>query len=359
MIPMLYLTFSHTRLTFRQTVLTGTLFLSIVFVGRLFFIRFGDFDFIYAQYPYSGGLPYRDVLLEYPILWGTIYYLLLGPARISMLHFYLTFSVLLWVFWLLTTWFLYRMHNSHSFEVPYFFAVSPSVLFLTFHNFDMLCALLSLFGLSLLSQGKNYRGSALLSTASMLKLYPIVLLIPVVRWPVKRIICCLFVVAGLITIFNSPLIVYAPTGFSYIYTFHADRPGLYSLYEYLPWSPSMVNIVSLVSFVVAILIITLKGRKLRLAPLSTLCLMAFFLTNKVYSPSYNIILDSLLAYIGHAPSIGFLIMEIGNLIVMTRYGPYQTGVIGVILRIGGLLIIAHQIFHNRHMRIEVTPTTQT
>jgi len=280
------------------------------------------------------GTPLRQVhYVEYPVLTGLFMWAgaqLAGgyadlardgvvPERLPVVVYFYLIAFWLLIAWLVVVWAVARLAGG-DLRPALLVALSPLVLAQLFTNFDAPAVALATGGLLAWSRRKPVLAGVLLGLGGAAKLYPLLLLIPLLALCLRagklRVgMRTLAGAAGSWLVVNLPIVLLFPTGWSFFYRFSADRgPGLESLYNivsyFTGWSgidpnlapgqaPAVVNAVSTVLFVGACLLVCLIALNApirpRLPQLGLLVVVAFLLTNKIYSPQYSLWLVPLAA----------------------------------------------------------------
>lgn len=263
-----------------------------------------------GKVPYFGDGP----TLEYPALTGLFMELArritgwlgvpVGPGlsdldRINATStFYSVNMVLLFVLWLVTILAHLGASRGRGWDVAMLVA-SPSVVLTGLINWDMLPVALTALGVFFWARRRPGLAGLLLGLAMAAKLYPLFLL-----WPL--LLLCLragrirafgttalgFAVGWLVP--NLPVIIGAPSAWARFWTFNADRPGDFGSMWYLFVLNGRpvpdLNLVTALAFLVGCLAVgaltLFAPRRPRVAHVMLLVLLAFLMTNKVYSPQY-------------------------------------------------------------------------
>ncbi len=255
-------------------------------------------------------LPYLDtcepasrVCDEYPVL--TMYFMRLA-AWVSSGYsgFFYANVFLLSVCALITAWALHRMAGGQAL----YFALAPTLLVYAFVNWDLLAVVLATGATLAYLRQRDRLSGALLGLGAAAKLYPGLLLVPLAMGRIMQrrpraagwlTACSLGAYAAV----NLPFAVLSPEAWGTFFRFNAERPADWdSLWfvacstleraSYCAWSPRLVNVGSVASFLVlsAALWMVRRSRDPGF-PAWTFgfpLLVAFLLTNKVYSPQYGL-----------------------------------------------------------------------
>jgi uncharacterized membrane protein len=188
-----------------------------------------------------------------------------------------------------------------------YFAVAPTLLLYGFMNWDLLAVAFATAATLAYLNRRDVWAGALLGLGAAAKFYPALLLLPFVlgrfrdREP-DRGIHLAWAGAGAWVAVNLPFALAAPKGWWQFFAFNRDRPADWdSLWfiachrltgELYCGHTPLINVLSLVLFAVAsILLYRLRRRVVPNFPRWTFgfaLLVAFLLTNKVYSPQYGL-----------------------------------------------------------------------
>jgi uncharacterized membrane protein len=184
-------------------------------------------------------------------------------------------------------------------------ALSPALILSAFINWDLIAFALTALGIAAWAARRPAWAGVLLGLAAAVKFYPLVVIGPLLVLCIRagrmrdfgRLLAGA-VIAWLVV--DLPVMIAAPSGWAYFYTFSknrgADWGAIWYLLEYhhvpvLGSSDlSVLNDLSTAFFVVAcaaIAVLALAApRRPRLPQLCFLVLAAFLMTNKVWSPQY-------------------------------------------------------------------------
>ena len=186
-------------------------------------------------------------------------------------------------------------------------ALSPALILSAFINWDLIALALTALGIAAWAARRGVWAGVLLGLAVAAKFYPLVvfgpLLLLCLRAGQLREFAKTLAAAALAWLaVDLPVMIVAPSGWSYFYAFSKDRGAdwgsIWYLFEHFNvpvlGSPrlSALNEMSAVLFAaacVAIAVLALAApRRPRLPQLCFLVLAAFLITNKVWSPQYVI-----------------------------------------------------------------------
>jgi len=259
----------------------------------------------------SGRLPYLDACPveagnscdEYPVL--TMYFMWLS-AWIGRGYggFYYVNVVGLAAAALVTAWALFRLVGSRAL----YFAMAPTLLIYGFVNWDLLAVALGVGGTLAFARNRDGWSGALLGLGAAAKLFPALLLVPFVIQRVRsgrrdRAGTLVASAALAYAVVNLPFALLASHEWSTFFRFNALRPVDWDSLWFVvcqrlhggtgcSWSPGLVNELSLGLFVVvATGLFLLRRSREPDFPAWTFAfplIVAFLLTNKVYSPQYGL-----------------------------------------------------------------------
>ncbi|MCF7551966.1 glycosyltransferase family 87 protein [Pseudonocardia sp. WMMC193] len=287
------------------------------------------------------AIPYRDSwqdgdgavrYMEYPVLtgffqWGAarltdVWQSLPLPSALSVVVYFDIVASALAACWLVVVWTVVRMRSagdaftaagrSRPWDAA-LVAISPLVAVHAFTNFDALAVALACAGMLALTRRRPVLAGILLGLGGAAKLYPLLLLLPIVLVAVRRRdvgVAVRTVAAAAVAwlAVNVPvLLAWAPGWWEFIRlnrTRPADPDSLYYALSYFTgWSgfdgplgpdqaPNTLNAVSaslLVAACAGLVVLAAKApRPPRVASLAFLIVAAFLLVNKVWSPQYSL-----------------------------------------------------------------------
>jgi uncharacterized membrane protein len=289
-----------------------------------------------GEFPYrtswveGAGTPARQVhYLEYPVLTGLLMWAGANVAQglkraglfASLPTVVVYFDVLALVLaaaWLFVVGAVMKLMGTRP-RYALLVALSPLVLTQLLTNFDAVAVAFATAGLLAWARGRPVLAGVLLGLGGAAKLYPLLLLVPLLVLCVRagRLRQGMAAVGGAAAswaVVNAPIAILYPTGWSYFWRFNAMRqPGFESLFNIVSYftgvgldrhlgpnqAPAAINALSAGLFVAACLAICAVAlsapRRPRLAPLCLLVVVAFLLVSKVYSPQYSLWLVPLAA----------------------------------------------------------------
>jgi uncharacterized membrane protein len=288
----------------------------------------------------KGAVPYRDAwienqgtpqervrYMEYPVLTGFFQYAnarladgwswLAGrlpglPSGLPVVVYFDISAAWLALAWLVVVWAVRRLRPNRPWDAA-LIALSPLVAVHVFTNFDALAVACATAGMLALSRRRAVLAGVLLGLGGAFKLYPLLLLLPVLLVGIRRRDLRtpgVTIAAAVVTwaAVNLPVALAFPTGWGEFFRLNqgrvADPDSLYYVVQYFTgWpgfdgaladgqAPVVLNTVSFTLFALCCAGIVVLGllapRPPRLASLGFLVVAAFLLVNKVWSPQYSL-----------------------------------------------------------------------
>ncbi|MUL75895.1 glycosyltransferase family 87 protein [Mycolicibacterium sp. CBMA 226] len=271
--------------------------------------------------------------MEYPVLTGMYQYASMSVAKTytalskvvrmpvvaEVIMFFNISAFGLALAWMATVWATMRMSGRRPWDAAVV-AGSPILIFQAFTNFDALATGCAAGAMLAWSRRKPVAAGAFIGVGVALKLYPLLLLIPLAMLAVRtgkwRPVAKTSITALVTWIaVNLPVMVLYPRGWSEFFRLNTrrgdDMDSLYNVVKsFTGWSgfdtnlgfwqpPTVLNTVTAVLFVVCCAAIAYVAwtapQRPRLAQLTFLVVAAFLLTNKVWSPQYSLWLVPLAA----------------------------------------------------------------
>jgi uncharacterized membrane protein len=272
-----------------------------------------------------GAVPYRDTAVEYPVLTGGFMWLTADLTRgvhaiSSGADELVVFGVLTALLLALCALFVTGATAQTARRRPWdaaLFALSPLLVFHAFSNWDLLAMAFASAALWAWARQRPVLAGAMIGLGAAAKLYPVFLLaaIAILAVRTRRFADPLWtiVTAGFVWVaVNVPLGLAFHRGWWEFYKFSIDRPTERSTLWAIgrtaatasladPDAPYWVppGIAVALALVIALVVIAALGLlapvRPRLAQLAFLCVLAFLLTTKVWSPQYSLWLVPLLA----------------------------------------------------------------
>lgn len=264
--------------------------------------------------------------MEYPVLTGVYQYVSMAlaktytaltkatalPVVAEVVMFFNIAALGLALAWLATVWATSALAGRRIWDAA-LVAGSPILIFQVFTNFDALATAFAIGGMLAWARRKPYLAGVLIGLGVAAKLYPLLLLLPVVLLGIRtgrltgaaKAALAAFV-AWLVV--NLPIMVLFPRGWSEFFRLNTrrgdDMDSLYNVVKsFTGWGgfdqnlglwqpPTLLNAVSALLFAAccaAIGYVALTApRRPRVAQLAFLVVAAFLLTNKVWSPQFSL-----------------------------------------------------------------------
>ncbi|MER5883875.1 glycosyltransferase 87 family protein [Streptomyces sp. NPDC001941] len=275
---------------------------------------YSDIPHLFVGRGFSDGLiPYFDRLsgdmeyLEYPVLTGLFMEVAawLTPGGGDLMHreqvYWMVNSGMLMVCAVVLAVCVARTHRHRPWD-GLLVALAPALALTATINWDLLAVALTAAAMLMWSRGRALAFGILLGLATAAKLYPALLLGPLLvicwrAWKWREFGLALLGSAGSWLVVNVPVMLLAPEGWKKFYTFSQERDVDFgSLWLIITQrtgerlEPEAVNTYAIVLMLLACAGIWALGvmapRRPRFAQLAFLVVAAFVLTNKVYSPQY-------------------------------------------------------------------------
>jgi uncharacterized membrane protein len=273
----------------------------------------------------DGLVPYRDTTVEYPVLTGAFMWLTADLTRgvhriVSSWSELIVFGVLTALLLSLCALVVTVATASTAGRRPYdaaIFALSPLLVFHAFSNWDLLAMALLAGAMWAWAREKPVLSGALIGLGTAAKLYPVFFLVAIgiLAIRTRKFADPLWALASAALAWcavNVPVgIAYHP-GWWAFYGFSIHRPTERSTFWAIfktafsssvntadaPYwvPPGIAVILTLIAALIGVVVLGLSAPvRPRLAQLAFLCVLAFLLTTKVWSPQYSIWLIPLIA----------------------------------------------------------------
>jgi uncharacterized membrane protein len=306
----------------------------------------------YMEYPVLTGM-YQYVSMTLAKTYTALTKLVSVPIVAEVVMFFNIAAFGLALAWMATVWATSRLAGRRVWDAAVV-AASPLLIFQIFTNFDALAVAAAVGALLAWSRRKPVLAGALIGIGVALKLFPLLLLIPLVILGVRtgrvRDVGKTTIAAVLSwMVVNLPIMVMFPRGWSEFFRLNTrrgdDMDSIYNVVKsFTGWGgfdqnlgfwepPAVLNSVTAVLFAVCcagIAYIGLTARhRPRLVQLAFLVVAAFLLTNKVWSPQFSLWLVPLAALALPHRRILLAWMTIDALVWMPRmlylYGEQNMG----------------------------------
>jgi uncharacterized membrane protein len=265
----------------------------------------------YMEYPVLTGL-YQYVSMALAKTYTALTKLVSIPVVAEVVMFFNISAFGLALAWLATVWATTRLAGRRVWDAA-LVAASPLLIFQIFTNFDALATACAAGAMLAWARRRPVLAGALIGIGVALKLYPLLLLVPMVilglRTGRMREVGKT-AVAAVVTwlVVNLPVMVLFPRGWSEFFRLNTrrgdDMDSIYNVVKsFTGWRgfdpqlgfwqpPSVTNTVTALLFALCLCGIAYVGltahRRPRLAQLAFLLIAAFLLTNKVWSPQYSL-----------------------------------------------------------------------
>lgn len=250
-----------------------------------------------------GAPPYVDRRLEYPVLVGAAFY---GATFVASTprSFFLVTALVTGVLALAGAYLLARYAGRRA----WYWALAPPLALYGSLNWDLLAIVPAVAGAIAFVAGADVAAGVLLGLGGAAKVYP-ALFLPVfavarVRDGDRRGALRLLAAAiGTVVVVNVPVLVASPSGWWYPLHFQARRAATWgSLAHYVlappgigPWASAaterlLANLGAAAGVVVGIVVASALVWRRRLDPIAGAgaATVAFLVTNKIYSPQYDL-----------------------------------------------------------------------
>ncbi|ASR38766.1 hypothetical protein BAY61_31435 [Prauserella marina] len=265
----------------------------------------------YMEYPVLTGL-FQWVNAKLTHGWTDVAQAGWLPGALPVAVYFNITALFLALAWLVTIWAVAKTSTRRPWDAL-LVAASPLVIVHAFTNFDTIAAAFAATGLLAWARRKPVLAGLLLGIGAAAKMYPLLLLGPLLvlclragklrEWGTTAL-----VTAGTWLVVNLPFILFLREGWEEFFRLNTERgmdpDSLYNVVSYFTgWAgfdgpldpgqtPSVLNAVSGVLFLlccagIAFIGLTAQVRP-RVAQLCFLVVAAFLLTNKVWSPQYSL-----------------------------------------------------------------------
>lgn len=284
-----------------------------------------------------GALPYLDRPMEYPVLIGFTLY---GAAVVawSSVSVFVVTALLTGSLALVATVLLDDRAGARAWR----WALAPPLALYVFQNWDLLAIVPMIVGILAFERRRDGLSGGALAFGAAAKLFPAVLLPPLVavrlaerdRRGALRLVMGAAVVFGAI---NLPVLLASPSGWWSPFRFQSARhatwgsvwsyafelPGVHGLVVGNP--ASAANAVSLAVLGVGLGWLTLRAWRRALSPaaIGAAAVAIFVLSNKVYSPTYDLWLVPLFVLLALPRRLWVTFCALDLAVYLTVYGYFQ------------------------------------
>jgi uncharacterized membrane protein len=260
-----------------------------------------------------GRVPYIQAPNEYPVLTGMLQWFAAVPLPKSTPEqaapgapFFYASALLLGAAAVVTTILLGKMVGARAL----YFALAPTLAIYGLMNWDLLAVLLATAGTYWYLRRDDRWAGTFLGLGAAAKLYPGLLVVPYalgrVREKSRQALRVALYAAGAWIVINLPFALGGFENWKIFFTFNSQRPADWDSIWFLvggwfdiQWDQTLLNLLSLGVFVaLAVTLWTVKSAREPDFPAWSFALplvIAFLITNKVYSPQYSLWLLPLFA----------------------------------------------------------------
>lgn len=283
---------------------------------------YSDVPFLYRERGFAdGALPYRDAVLEYPVLTGAIMQVSavvaralqgafpidgLDQALAESVHFYDVTTVLMALCAFVVVLATAATVPRRPWDAM-LVAASPLLLLSATINWDLLAIALTSLAILAWTRDRPLAAGILVGLGAAAKLYPVLLLGPMLLVALRERdrpaalqrfgLTALGAMAAWLVV-NVPVARWAPEGWRSFFSFNAERGADFGSIWYAielvepSWLPDDIDthvVVAAAVLLALIVVLALRApQPPRLAQLAFLAVAAFVVVNKVWSPQYTL-----------------------------------------------------------------------
>jgi uncharacterized membrane protein len=253
---------------------------------------------------HPGVLPYLDRAIEYPVVSGAV----LGVASLftrDARALFLINAFLLATLAALLAFFLAKRYGSRV----AWFAAAPTLAIAGPVNWDLVAVVPATLALLAVDAGQMVASGVLLGVGIAAKVFPVLFLPPLmvarVRARAVRSAIVLGVSAVLtVVVINVPVALAAPHNWRYFFTFQSSRVPTWGTLSFYVLRPPIASLgwlsdhaqssigsgitILVTGFVLALVCVRVWQRRMSAQAAILVALIAFLLSNKVYSPQYDL-----------------------------------------------------------------------
>lgn len=248
-----------------------------------------------------GSLPYVDRVVEYPVLIGWAMWFASWIGRSPQAFFLVTAFGSAALALLLVV-----IVRARTGARVWHLALAPALFLYAFHNWDLLALVPAVVALMAFEAGADGWAGTLLAFGASAKVFPGLFLVPLVALRLTKGVgnARRLVVSAVVTtlVLNVPTFLASPSGWWFPARFQGNRPATWGTLWYwllrVSWfrdivganTPQLANRLSIGALTLGLTAISLLAVRRRLDPYSVgaAVVAVFLLTNKVYSPNYDI-----------------------------------------------------------------------
>jgi uncharacterized membrane protein len=270
-----------------------------LFVGR---------GFSEGLIPYFDRLPGDMEYLEYPVLTGLFMQVASWISRIGggsglaqQQMYWMINAGLLMICAAVIAVCVARTHRRRPWDAL-LVALAPAFALTATINWDLLAVALTAAAMLMWSRGRVFAFGVLIGLATAAKLYPVLLLGPLLvlcwragKW--REFITATLGAAAAWLVVNLPVMLFAPEGWKKFYTFSQERQVDFGSFWLIitQRTGESIDVENVNTYATLLMILACAGiglltlrapRRPRFAQVAFLVVAAFILTNKVYSPQY-------------------------------------------------------------------------
>lgn len=276
--------------------------------------------------PIVRKIPYIEEGFAYPPISGFIVYIssLIGGGE--MIPYYNTFSMILYIFYLLLVLTVFKIMSRKNIPLQYLFIFlifSPSMIVYLNYNFDVVFAAFLILSLTLYEKGRLRLSALAFCATALAKLINLILLPLMLSYLKDRKSKISYITYSVIPFLGVNLLLQAinPNFLSDTYLFHAEWGLENAWFLYLfpsrdSWDTAKLFSASIMAYGVLKIYLSNVGD---IYERSFMLLSVFLLTNYVFTPQMVIWLLPFLAIMGRIP-LTFYILEAANVgIIITWF----------------------------------------
>lgn len=243
--------------------------------------------------------PYFDRVVEYPVVIGFAMYVMSFVSG-GPLGFFLIGAVISGGLAVVVGRTLLRRGS----PFPLRWIAGLPVLLFVFHNWDLLALAPAVVGLALFERDRDAPAGAMIGLGAAAKLFPAAFLLPLAAVRVAqgrpRDALRLMTGSGLVMLaINLPVLLAAPGHWWWTFSFQGARPATWgSLWFYIVRLPGLnalaaspnANVLAITALAVGIAVVTVVATRRHLGAfeIGAAATAVFLLSNKVYSPVYDL-----------------------------------------------------------------------
>jgi hypothetical protein len=301
--------------------------------------------------------PYLDRVLEYPVGAGILLYLaaLVDPTPLGVLT---VTALAAGAVCVVTTVALERRCGARAWR----WALAPALLLFAFQNWDVFAVAATLAALLAFERRRDALTGGLLGVGAAVKLFPAVVVPPLValRWTQgdrRGAIRLAATAAGVFAAINLPFAALDEHRWSWTFAFQGARPATWGTAWFwvyrLVGAPvrgaggaELANVVSMLALLAGLTWLTVRVARRPLPPaaIAAAAIVLFLLSNKVYSPTYDVWLVAFFVLLPVTTRHWLAFCAADLLIAVTVYGYFHgVGSLGFVLDVLPGLVAARTV----------------